>query len=48
MDYKIIHVMDHYQAYDNNGNFICSGDTRNEAETEAEKYMKEKKENAYE
>ena len=33
---KIIHVMDHYEVYDLNGNFICSGDTLNEAVMEAE------------
>ena len=30
MDYKIICVRGHYEAYDHNGNFICSGDTLNE------------------
>lgn len=39
---EIIHVMDHYEAYIN-GNFICSGDTLNEAETEAEKCLTERR-----
>lgn len=36
----IIHIMDHYEAY-LNGKFICSGDTHNEAETEADKITTE-------
>ena len=43
MDYKVISVMDHYEAYDHNGNFICSGDTRNEATREAEEYLAERR-----
>lgn len=30
----IIPVRGHYEAYDSNGNFICSGDTRSEVERE--------------
>ena len=40
---KIIHVMDHYEVYDLNDNFICSGDTLNEAVREAEKYLAERR-----
>ena len=36
-------VMDHYEAYDDNGNFICSGDTLNEAVSEAEKCLVERR-----
>lgn len=36
---KIIHVMDHYEAYDDNGNFLCSGDRRSEVETEVEEVL---------
>jgi hypothetical protein len=39
---KIIHVMDHYEVYIN-GNFICSGDTLNEAVREAEKCLAERR-----
>ena len=39
MSYEIIHVMDHYEAYDDNGNFLCSGDRRSETETEAEEVL---------
>lgn len=42
MDYMVISEMDHYVAYDINGNFICSGDTRNEASKEAEKCLTER------
>ena len=42
MVYKVISVMDHYEAYDPNGKFICSGDTRSEAETEAEEILAER------
>lgn len=37
----IIHVMDHYEAY-MNGKFICSGDTRSEAETDADEILSER------
>ena len=40
---KIIHVMDHYEVYDLNGNFICSGDTLNEAVIEAERHFAERR-----
>ena len=40
---KIIHVMDHYEVYDLNGNFICSGDTLNEAVREAELCLAERR-----
>ena len=33
-DYNIIPIMEHYEAYDRNGKFICSGDTRTEVENE--------------
>lgn len=35
-DYRIIHVREHYEAYIN-GNFYCSADTYEEAETEITK-----------
>ena len=34
MAYKIISVRGHYEVYDRRGNFICSADTRSEAEEE--------------
>jgi hypothetical protein len=34
MDYMIIAVRGHYEVYDRSGNFICSADTRSEAEEE--------------
>lgn len=37
MDYHIINVRGHYEAYDNKGNFICSGDTVKEVAKELEK-----------
>ena len=40
---KIVHVMDHYEVYDHNGNFICSGDTLNEAVREAELCLAERR-----
>jgi hypothetical protein len=43
MDYDVCHVIDHYVAYDTNGNFLCSGDTRNEAAKEAEKILAERR-----
>jgi hypothetical protein len=43
MEPKIIRVMEHYEAYDDNGNFICSGDKRNETEMEAEKILAERR-----
>lgn len=43
MDYKVVNVMDHYEVYDANGNFICSGDTLNEAAREAERYLIERR-----
>lgn len=42
MDYKIIPVRGHYEAYDSKGNFICSGDTEKEVENEIEKMQKGK------
>lgn len=36
MDYKIICVRGHYEAYDNQGKFICSGDTLMEVASEIE------------
>ena len=43
MDYKIIRVMEHYHAYDKDGNFICSGDTPKEVAEEVEKYFAERR-----
>ena len=40
MNYKIICVRGHYEAYDHNGNFICSGDTPTEIAQEIEKLQK--------
>lgn len=37
MDYDIIHVIDHYEAY-LNGEFICSGDTKAEVERDVGKW----------
>lgn len=42
MDYKIISIRGHYEAYDHNGNFICSGDTPREVAKEIEKMQKGK------
>ena len=42
MDYKIINVGGHYQAYDSKGNFICSGDSPMEVAREIEKIQKGK------
>ena len=39
---EIIHVMDHYEAYDN-GKFICSGDKRSEVEKDAEEILAERR-----
>jgi hypothetical protein len=39
---EIIHVMGYYEVYVN-GKFICSDDTRNEAVTEAEKCLAERR-----
>ena len=36
MDYRIIPVRGHYEVYDREGRFICSADTRSEAEEEAD------------
>lgn len=36
MSYEIVPVRGHYEVYDNRGNFICSADTRYEAQTELE------------
>ena len=36
MDYRIVPVRGHYEVYDRSGNFICSADTRSEAEEELE------------
>jgi hypothetical protein len=35
-EYKIIHANGHYEAYDNNGNFLCSGDSYIEVVREIE------------
>lgn len=43
MDYEVVHVMDHYEAHDTNGNFLCSGDTDTEAAREAEKVLAERR-----
>ena len=43
MVYKVISVMDHYEAYDQNGNFICSGDKRSETERDAEMCLAERR-----
>ena len=42
MDYDIINVRGHYEAYDSKGNFICSGDTAMEVAKEIEKIQKGK------
>lgn len=42
MDYEIKRVMEHYLVF-LHGVFICSGDTRSEAEREADKYIAERK-----
>lgn len=42
MNYTIINVRGHYEAYDNNGNFICSGDTPMEVAREIERMQKGK------
>ena len=42
-DYDVICIHGHYEAYDNNGNFLCSGDKRNETEDEAEKVLAERR-----
>lgn len=34
MNYKIICTHGHYEVYDDNGNFICSGDTEREVKEE--------------
>jgi hypothetical protein len=40
----IIHnVNGHYEAYDRNGNFLCSGDTKNETKEEAERCLSERR-----
>lgn len=44
MEPDIRNVNGHYKAY-YNGRFICSGDTRNEAETEAMKCLVERENN---
>lgn len=40
MNYKTINVGGHYHAYDDQGNFICSGDTPMEIEKEIEEMQK--------
>lgn len=40
MEYKIICIHGHYEAYDHKGNFICSGDTPREVAQEIEKIMR--------
>ena len=40
MNYKIICTQGHYEAYDNQGNFICSGDSYMEVAMELEKQQK--------
>lgn len=40
MDYKIVRIHGHYEAYDHNGNFICSGDNFREITKEIEKIQK--------
>lgn len=42
MDYRVVHVMEHYEVYIN-GMFICSGDTWNEAIMEADKALTERR-----
>ena len=42
MSYQIIHVFGHYEVYIN-GQFVCSGDTYNEASREAEKCLAERR-----
>lgn len=42
MSYKVIAVMEHYEAYDHNGNFLCSGDKRSEVEEDAEEILAER------
>jgi hypothetical protein len=39
MEPIILNVNGHYEAYDRNGKFICSGDTKSEAKKEAEKIL---------
>ena len=41
MDYDIRNVRGHYEVF-SNGEFICSGDTVNEAIREAEDYLAER------
>ena len=43
MDYEVINVNGHYQAYDLNGNFICSGDTKSETKKDAEEILAERR-----
>ena len=40
MDYTIISIRGHYEAYDNKGKFICSGDTYMEVAREIEEIQK--------
>lgn len=42
MDCIVVSVMDHYVAYDTNGNFICSGDTKNQTIKDAEEILAER------
>ena len=42
--YDVKHVNGHYEAYEKaNGAFICSGDTRNETEKDAEEILAERR-----
>lgn len=43
MAFKIISIRGHYEAYDANGNFICSGDTWKEVAEEVENYLVERR-----
>ena len=43
MNYVIVPVMEHYEAYIN-GEFLCSGDKRSETAREAEEILAERSE----
>ena len=41
MSFEIISVRGHYEAYDEDGNFICSGDKESETRQDAEEILTE-------
>ena len=45
-DYKIVSVGGHYAAYDRNGKFVCSGDSKDEVRRELESIEKEREESS--